>query len=66
MKTYLTGPEVQARYTVTYQTIWRWLRNESLGFPKPIKFGGRYNRFSLDEIEAWERKQKTVHVPEAA
>ena len=65
MKTYLTGPQIKARYGCSYQTIWRWMKNPEMGFPEPLKINNR-NRFALDEIEAFERKQKTVQVTEAA
>jgi len=58
-KTYLTGPQIKARYGCSYQTIWRWMNNPGMEFPKPLKINNR-NRFALDEIEAFERKQKTA------
>ena len=58
-KTYLTGPQVRDRYQVTYVTIWRWMHDPKMGFPKPLKFNKR-NRFALDEIEAFERKRASV------
>jgi hypothetical protein len=37
-------------------TLWRWLRNEQLGFPQPIRINGR--RFWSEEaLSAWERTQ---------
>jgi predicted DNA-binding transcriptional regulator AlpA len=58
-KTYLTGPQIKARYGCSYQTVWRWMNDPALEFPKPLKINNR-NRFALDEIEAFERKQKTA------
>jgi predicted DNA-binding transcriptional regulator AlpA len=55
-KVYLTGPQVKQRYGCSYQTIWRWMRNPELGFPEPLKINNR-NRFALDAIEAFERKE---------
>jgi predicted DNA-binding transcriptional regulator AlpA len=65
LKTYLTGPQVKARYGCSYQTIWRWMNAPGMEFPKPLKINNR-NRFALDEIEAFERKQKTPKTAEAA
>jgi predicted DNA-binding transcriptional regulator AlpA len=59
LKTYLTGPQIKTRYGCSYQTIWRWMKNPEMGFPAPLKINNR-NRFALDEIEAFERRQKTA------
>ena len=33
--------------------LWRWLRNEELAFPRPLRINGR--RFwKLADLEAWE------------
>jgi predicted DNA-binding transcriptional regulator AlpA len=32
---FLTTEQVRKRYNITNQTIWRWLRDPELGFPKP-------------------------------
>ena len=34
MKTYLTGPQIKARYGCSYQTIWRWMNNPEMEFPQ--------------------------------
>ena len=33
-------------------TLWRWVRDPGLNFPKPIKISRR-NYFRADEIDAW-------------
>ena len=53
---YLPGPKVRARYDVTDMTIYRWLNDEDMGFPRPYYFG-RFRYWLLGELEAWERKQ---------
>jgi hypothetical protein len=35
------------------------MNNPGMEFPKPLKINNR-NRFALDEIEAFERRQKTA------
>jgi predicted DNA-binding transcriptional regulator AlpA len=51
--TYLPAAAVRARYGVSDMTLWRWLRNEALGFPTPIRINQR--RFwKLAELESWE------------
>lgn len=54
--TYLTGPQVQARYQKSHVTLWRWSNSETMGFPKPIKING-FNHWKIDELEAWESEQ---------
>ncbi|HDR28858.1 MAG TPA: DNA-binding protein [Rhodovulum sp.] len=55
-QTFLTGPQVQARYRRTHVTIWRWVRDPNLGFPQPIKIN-RHNFWRLADLEAWEAAQ---------
>ena len=51
--TFLPSAAVRARYGVSDMSLWRWLRNEATGFPKPFRVGKR--RFwKLAELEAWE------------
>jgi predicted DNA-binding transcriptional regulator AlpA len=51
--TFLTAGQVRARYSVSDMSLWRWLRDETLCFPHPMRINGR--RFwRLSELEAWE------------
>lgn len=45
--------EVSARYRRCVMTIRRWIEDEKLGFPKPIKLRNRLY-FSIDELHAFE------------
>ena len=50
---FLPAGQVRARYGVSDMSLWRWLRNEALGFPHPLKINGR--RFwKLVDLESWE------------
>ena len=51
---YLRGPKVRQRYDVSDMTIWRWLHNDELQFPKPTIINRR-RYWLLEELEAWER-----------
>lgn len=53
--TYRNSTHVRARYGgVSDMTLWRWLHDEELGFPQPIRINGR--RFwSEERLAAWER-----------
>ena len=63
--TYLPAGAVRARYGVSDMSLWRWLRNEALGFPAPIRINRR--RFwKLAELEAWETSRATKEVSNAA
>jgi len=55
-QTFLTGPQVQARYQKSHVSIWRWMNDEALGFPAPIKIN-RLNYWRVSDLEAWEAKQ---------
>ena len=56
-QTFLTGPQVQARYNRSHVTIWRWVRDPALCFPQPIQIN-RLNYWRLADLEAWETAQE--------
>jgi predicted DNA-binding transcriptional regulator AlpA len=50
---YLQTSKVRERYGTTDMTLWRWLHDETLAFPAPMRINGR--RFwKLADLEAWE------------
>ena len=53
---YLTGPQVDKRYSISAMTRWRWERNPGLAFPSPITINGR-KLWKLSDLEAWERSR---------
>jgi len=57
-QTFLTGPQVQARYNRSHVTLWRWVRDPALGFPQPIQIN-RLNYWRLVDLEAWETAQES-------
>jgi predicted DNA-binding transcriptional regulator AlpA len=56
-QTFLTGPQVQARYNRSHVTIWRWVRDPALCFPQPIQIN-RLNYWRLVDLAAWETAQE--------
>jgi len=54
--TFLTGPQVQARYQRSHVSIWRWVRDPALSFPQPLQIN-RLNYWRLVDLEAWEASQ---------
>ena len=64
-QTYLIAKQVRARYGVSDMCLWRWQRNDALGFPQPIRLGKR--RFwKLSELEAWEDAKRPKRKPQEA
>lgn len=55
---FLTGPQVVARYCITQMTLWRWVRDDKLGFPQPMTVNRR-RFFRLTDLVAWEQRQLT-------
>jgi hypothetical protein len=37
--------------------LWRWVRSEALGFPKPMVTNGR-NYFNVEELDAWDAERE--------
>ena len=64
-QTYVPAAQLCARYCISAMTVWRWLRDEELKFPRPIRINGR--RFwSLAELEAWEASRRKQEAPHAS
>ena len=51
---YLSAKHVLARYGISDMTLWRWLADSSLNFPKPLVINRR-RYFAEAELTAWER-----------
>ncbi|ESY03654.1 hypothetical protein X753_21750 [Mesorhizobium sp. LNJC399B00] len=51
---YLTAPQVLARFQIADMTLWRWLQDEKLGFPRPLVINRRRLFLKAALIE-WER-----------
>jgi excisionase family DNA binding protein len=56
---YLTTAEVAQRYSISKMTLWRWLRDEKIGFPKPMVVNRR-KLFDEAGLRAWELKRTEV------
>ena len=54
---FLTGPQVCSRYSITDMSLWRWLKDPTIGFPKPA-MRVKDRRYWLEaDLIAWERAQ---------
>lgn len=62
---FLPARRVWERYGVTSMTLWRWLRDESIGFPQPV-YIGRFRYFRIAELETWEAKRIAARGGKAA
>lgn len=58
----LTANQVRNRFGgISDMTLWRWLQDEALAFPRPIVINRR--RFFLEaELDAWEAARSQVAV----
>lgn len=54
----LPATPVRARYGVSDMTIFRWLNDEKLGFPKPIRINGR-RYWRIADLQAFEARQSS-------
>jgi predicted DNA-binding transcriptional regulator AlpA len=58
LKRLLNSRQVKERYgNVSDQTIWRWLRDERLGFPKPEQIRRR-NYWDSDKLDAFDERRE--------
>jgi predicted DNA-binding transcriptional regulator AlpA len=61
---FLPALEVRKRYGVSDMSLWRWLHDRELAFPKPMYIRGR--RFwRLSDLECWEA-DRTANSPDVA
>lgn len=59
---YLTSSEVRARFGgISDMSLWRWLNDTKLGFPRPLIINRR-RFFRLDQIEEFESRRAAVSV----
>ena len=61
---YLKATQVRERYGgISDMTLWRWLRDEQLGFPKPCRIN-RMRYWNDSELTEWERvRRPTCQLP---
>jgi len=51
---YLPSRPLRRRYhDISDMTLWRWLNDDELGFPRPVIINGR-RYWLISELEAWE------------
>ena len=53
---FLPAARVRARYGISSMSIYRWLADPTLNFPKPL-YIGRYRYWRLADLAEWERKR---------
>ncbi len=53
--TWLTGPQVRERFCISAMGLSRWLNDERLQFPRPVKIRERLF-WRLGDIEAFEKQ----------
>ncbi len=46
-------PDAPAIIPVTAVTLWRWLKDPTKNFPKPVKLSANITAFRAEEIRAW-------------
>lgn len=56
-KQYVTSKYVRDRYGVSDMTLWRWLRDPKLNFPKPLTIRRR-NLWVPEELDAFDARQR--------
>ena len=54
---FLTGPQLRQRFGgISDMTLWRWLHDDCVGFPKPLVINRR-RYFRTADVEAFEARQ---------
>lgn len=54
--TFLTAKQVQARYSISHMTLYRWEHDAEMGFPQPMIINRR-KFYRIDALVAWEASQ---------
>ena len=55
---YLTRTEVLCRYGIGNTTLYRWINDENIQFPKPVQLGVRSVRFLVSALDQWEELRR--------
>ena len=55
---YLTRAEVLTRYRIGNTTLYRWIHDEEIQFPKPVHLGARCVRFLVSALDQWEEQRR--------
>lgn len=50
----ISAQDVCRRYSIAEMTLYRWLKDEGLDFPRPVVLRRR-RYFYVEEIKSWER-----------
>jgi predicted DNA-binding transcriptional regulator AlpA len=58
---YLTGPQVNKRFSISAMTRWRWEKSPQLEFPAPLKINQR-SYWLLASLQHWERNRPSKSV----
>ncbi|WP_062265277.1 helix-turn-helix transcriptional regulator [Endozoicomonas arenosclerae] len=58
-QTYLTRQQVLTRYGIGNTTLYRWMNDDTVSFPKSVQMGPRCVRWELSTLEAWEEQRKS-------
>lgn len=53
---YLPARHVLDRYRISQMTLWRWLNDEDMGFPKPV-YLGRFRYWRAADLLKFEQEQ---------
>ena len=54
---YIGARRVRQRYdNISDMTLWRWIRDPDMGFPKPV-YLGRYRFWRVADLQRWEAEQ---------
>jgi predicted DNA-binding transcriptional regulator AlpA len=59
---YLPARLVWERYNISAMTLWRWIEDDAMTFPRPVYFG-RLRFFKIAELEAWELDRARKSAP---
>ncbi len=61
---FLPARKTWERYGVSDMTLYRWLRDERMNFPKPV-YLGRFRYWKLKDLESWEMSRARSSATEA-
>jgi predicted DNA-binding transcriptional regulator AlpA len=53
-KAFHTSKQIKARYDISDMSLWRWLQDEKLNFPKPVVIRAR-RYWDAEAIDQWEQ-----------
>jgi predicted DNA-binding transcriptional regulator AlpA len=61
MTRYIRAKELEKQFGIDRVTAWRWGRDKTKAFPKPVRLALNVSVYDVEEVEAWFAERKRAN-----